>query len=678
MAQFGWEGWGEAWEEENFDPDEGPNELDKDFMTETDYGDQLAKMLVDLKTKGVISATQCCTLAYYASKGGCKGKPRALSKNPNAFSGGFSRHFDRFTGAGAWDLDTYDLPLGKKDQYEGRRHWVALPFLPPHEAMRDELRRSDYIAENLRQALSTRSLPQKYYNHPIVQQAGDDELVHPIVLYLDGVEYSRPDTILAMTAYFLFSGDRHLIFSIRKSEMCNCGCRGQCSLDPLFRAVGWSFKAMCAGIFPSCRHDGSAWVTPNDTARASYQGLSLGFKAVCLYVKTDWAELVHTLGFPSWQDSFNPCAFCFSPWEEMGSFRGFSALRMPHAPKTAAHYAAACTNAEVWVDLSSADIAKIRANLYYEKRSGHRFRGRVLSVDMDEHGLKKGDRLEPTHDFPDVGRFVPEQAPRRAKFWRSTEQTSTRWRNPIFDEGTGVDLNCLCFDWLHTLSLGVFQVVCGHVVQELLAKNPFGFAGAIGENLLKLGIARVSKELKDFIKSELVAKGHGHTRVPVVKNSSFGTPAEPELKFLGAQTNTFLRFCHQVLLPRFGASLGERLVHFNAAIKSCVEVLDLIRDHDYVMPPEQNQQFCNAVRVHLRSIHALGIGIKPKHHGMMEMARAIRTDGSPAITGCWDDESENKGVKQIARRAHEAVFHQRMLSTWAFVSRRGSKRRSLD
>ena len=53
-------------------------------------------------------------------------------------------------------------------------------------------------------------------------------------------------------------------------------------------------------------------------------------------------------------------------------------------------------------------------------------------------------------------------------------------------------------------------------------------------------------------------------------------------------------------------------------------------------------------------------------------------DGSPAWSECWLDESENKMLKSIAASAFAgAVFHPRVLATWAFhEGRKGEKRKA--
>ena len=71
--------------------------------------------------------------------------------------------------------------------------------------------------------------------------------------------------------------------------MCHCGCRGWCTLYPVFAALAWSFAALLEGRHPLKRHDGSEWQA-SDVGRASCAGEKCR-RAVCLFIKGDWAEL---------------------------------------------------------------------------------------------------------------------------------------------------------------------------------------------------------------------------------------------------------------------------------------------------------------------------------------------------------------------------------------------------
>eukprot|EP00959_Pyramimonas_sp_CCMP1952_P272388 5694953-Pyramimonas_sp.AAC.1 len=98
---------------------------------------------------------------------------------------------------------------------------------------------------------------------------------------------------------------RHLIAVLRKSDECQCGCRGWCSIYPLLKGIAWQLGAMAAGKRPDRMHNDMAW--PDGQAPPEPE---LGFTACVLYIKGDWCEHARTLGLASWAQGHNPCQYC--------------------------------------------------------------------------------------------------------------------------------------------------------------------------------------------------------------------------------------------------------------------------------------------------------------------------------------------------------------------------------
>lgn len=82
--------------------------------------DMLFELLVDLKLRSKLTATDSCVLAYWAVTAGAGGSALLkLAKKPGDSSGKYSRHFDRYTGSNLNDPNFafVDMPvfLGPKD-----------------------------------------------------------------------------------------------------------------------------------------------------------------------------------------------------------------------------------------------------------------------------------------------------------------------------------------------------------------------------------------------------------------------------------------------------------------------------------------------------------------------------------------------------------------------------------
>ena len=673
-----WEHWEPSWAHAapaGWD-DEADVEFDYNSVTKEQAGEEFVNFLVELKVKGSLSAKQACCLAWWAGKAGCHGEAINMGRRPDLQSGQYSRHFDKWAECSPRALNAYKVPLGRRVRHDATRVWQPLPMVPPHEALGEELSKSGEADAALRAAIRNGTLPNRYLSHPGVRdhldpEAPKQDLVHPFCLYLDGVKYSRHDTVLGVVAYFLLTQQRHLIWCIRKSEVCNCGCRGTCSLRPMWEAIAWSCKAMLKGRHPTERHDRAPWGA-EDASRAPVAGELLGFKAMCLFLKADWSEFVCSCGFPSWGHNMSPCPFCNATKEQLADVRGFSPLGMPHARKLHEHLARAALACEIIRVLNAEQIRKLRANMIFEKRAGQP-RGRVLTRDLPELGFAKGDRLEGTTSYPDIHDLDPSQAPREVLMWRESEETFVKWRNPIFDDGTGVTLFAMVVDWLHCLSLGVFQYVLGNLWWELLKANAFNLAHT-GATLHENGVAALKSRLWAWYKEE-TRQGRNHTRMEVLTLSMFGSSDAPQLHLHGAETNAALRFSCGALLPQVGKCLGGREAHYKVAIESCLAILELIRAHQQTMKPAIAQEFSEHVVAHLRSLKHLGISAKPKHHALMELATKIVDSGPPALSACWDDETANRILKCISGAAHALIFHERVLMNWRFLASGAAKRK---
>ena len=178
-----------------------------------------------------------------------------------------------------------------------------------------------------------------YLHHPVVQQsiAEDGPPVFPACLYIDGLVYTKKDSVIAFYAFNLITQVRHLVAVLRKSTLCTCGCRGWCSLFPIMQLLAWSFQALAHGLYPAARHDSSDWPA-SEESRAAVAGKSMPARVVLLHLKGDWSEFAHTLGFPTWSSSLNPCFLCSCEKASMHSVSGASTLGLPWSPHPHSYY----------------------------------------------------------------------------------------------------------------------------------------------------------------------------------------------------------------------------------------------------------------------------------------------------------------------------------------------------
>ena len=235
----------------------------------------------------------------------------------------------------------------------------------------------------------------------MVTGAPADTPVYPLALYLGGVKFTREETALCVFTYCLLTGKRHLALTLRETELCQCGCKGWCSLWPLWQFLRWSVEALAAGRHPTSRHDGTPWQA-SDSARAVVGGSTFPWRAALVWVKGDWAALTTDWGFPTWQSNTHPCLLCHTTRACMHQLEGFSPVSMPFPETTQDEYEAACRACEVEVLVpDQATLEELRASLEEDRRPSGAH-GRALLRDMPALGLRKGDRLEPSRLMPDV------------------------------------------------------------------------------------------------------------------------------------------------------------------------------------------------------------------------------------------------------------------------------------
>ena len=379
-AASSWEGWAAAAQ----DPRDASTTASTGDADEFDYsdvsaevaGEELFNYLVCLKLEGLLSAAAVCKLAFWAKHAGCTGPVSSLALRPDSQTGKFSRKFDGVVGTGALGSDAsvlYQLPMGRRLRCEAMRRWGDVDVITPLEALVEEmLEDRDSLEAELRRNIVDKKLPPCYSQHEAVMTAGPEELVHPVSLYVDGVSFSRTDSCLGIWAKFALSEKRHLLVSVKKSEVCSCGCRGWDTMYPIWDMIAWSLEHLLKGRHPRSRHDGEQF-RDTEVDRAALADTELGFKALCLWIKSDIAEYSGTLGLPGHNDTVSPCPWCFLTFDDADSFfdaSGLSPVGSSFPEKTFEAYERACASCETLVTLTEQNRSLIAKALSYDKAKG--------------------------------------------------------------------------------------------------------------------------------------------------------------------------------------------------------------------------------------------------------------------------------------------------------------------
>ena len=125
-------------------------------------------------------------------------------------AGAYSSKFDSYTSGGPETMDFYELPTAHRLKAELGRQWSPLPCLPPHEMLIDEYVNDTSAEDAFQNALREDNLPPAWSRHPAVARARalGERLPRPFCLYVDGVQYSRRETVLGFWVHFCIPGSR--------------------------------------------------------------------------------------------------------------------------------------------------------------------------------------------------------------------------------------------------------------------------------------------------------------------------------------------------------------------------------------------------------------------------------------------------------------------------------------
>ena len=362
-----------AWDVETDTDHDGPDGADVyASMSPGEAAAELVELLTFLKHSGKLPAIYASQIAWFASRAGAVDATLAkMGLPPGRQSGAYSRKFDR-----AIDIDLatehewYEVGVPTYGKYDGTRSITQLKVINPHDVLAAE-----FNTPAARAKLAAATLPSNFEGHPVRAAAGGDH-VFPFSLYLDGVAFANRDSILGVHLWSVATGLRVCIAVILKSQVCRCGCRGWCTMYPLWSWLYWSVLALARGIYPCRRHDLREFCdVPSDGARSIVAGTPLGSKGACTMIKGDWAEYVTSVGFFSWSASepLHACPLCASPKTDFLSMGGFTVDEMPFLCTDYAEYAAACARAEILVTVrNAAELVSITRQLTWgksEKRS---------------------------------------------------------------------------------------------------------------------------------------------------------------------------------------------------------------------------------------------------------------------------------------------------------------------
>lgn len=648
--------------------DEGqpPQQSDSDSeceVAEETPGEKLLGYFIDMYLQKDMVAKQICTAAYHAFNAGVK-ECALIKVNPNAPSGHFQRKLDKklpFLKGQTETMYTFGIPSWDKRALARSTHNFRM--IPHHELLEEEYRSDPLMRMRLDEAIEGGDLPPAYHQHKAVLDFPMEPII-PLSLYLDGVPYASNDSVIGFWITNEVTRSRHCIGVLRKALVCRCGCRGWCTYYPIFAFIEWSMVACYHGRYPEGRHDLQPWAAA-DSVRQQEAGGELSYKACLIWLKADWSELQSTVGFPSWRDGFRPCFDCNATTEELYDEEELNVLEMPWRPNTDDDYYESCERCELVVSMDQAVHARIvrEHSLEYDRRDhGNRGLCVLAPIQVGPIALQVGDRLEPSRNLMDVGKFFELVLfPIILTFWRPSRETVTRHRNPLFNRVIGITPHrCLTIDALHCLFLGVLLVWCREAVWSMFLAHIYGRFSTIGETI-ETAVLALSAELDRWYKMRHGENPNGNiTRISRVTPKMVGDQTDKKCKTKGAETWGFLRFlvwkmrrCEARLDAR-----GKSLLRAGEALEQMIEVFNHGGTN---LGFDQTQRAWDMWKRHCSNTEDIDELHIPKRHLVAHLLAKMHWMGNPTKYACWMDESDNKILKKSCRLCSQVSFESSVL-----------------
>lgn len=608
--------------------------------------------VLGLHYAGKMSAKALCILCYHASRAGAEKPVCDYARPPGLRSDKYQRHLDKVLGIDLSDDSRFvQVRVPTYDRQSGQRQVSPVVMLAPHMALDRANRESQHPATALRAMLDNGEMSQAYRSHPVVI-GNPDELVGAVGLYIDGVDFlSRSkDSVCGVWAFDIATRRRFLCTVIKKTEMCQCGCSGWCTLNAMWSMWAWSLTALAHGVHPSEQCDGSPW--PPGSEGAGLAGKPMVRRMAVVLLKGDWAELSTAFGFHSWSAKRSPCCMCLA---ETSSWYDFEACTLDSSPwpdLTHVDYIDSCQYCEVSVSLRNPDEHRaLRRLLTYDKEAKGGRGGRVMREDNRRLGLRKGDRLEPSRDLLDTGPGfdLANHYPLVVKFWRSGHEAACRHYCPIFSV-PGVTCELLTVDLLHVFYLGVGQRFVLAAVQALVDADIYRVGCRTAQGRVEVGLLRMNVELRAWYRDHT-----SFTEVKTLQSKMLSPKASTPLK--GAATKGMIFFVRD-MLRRYAVN-----EHLSAAAEYLVQWVELI-DASSRQPDRAAREACwHLWMSHVEAAAESGLmRLYPKHHQMIHLIGRMAIFGNPREYMNFLDESLNKGLARVAHQASfSSVWHRRVL-----------------
>ena len=430
----------------------------------SDDGQGLREHMIKEWKYGRMTSEAVCTLSWHISRAGGSGVAD-LALNPKLTKQ--AEHLRKALEVKSKD-SFYLARIPLWDKADEDRKYFDFPMYLPHDAFGKNFNRSP---ESFDPALNDESfLPRSYFTHELYLSKKGKAC--PIGYFSDAVPHTNRDSFFSFYWSSIFSGERFLICSLRKQDLCQCGCRGFCTLSAVMRTIAWSFNQLAAGTYPEIRDDGLPFAAGSMGEWLAGSLIADGKCGALVELRADLLEIIGALGFAqSWSVKTSPCFLCEVAYEDLYDFPA----NMQHHDwplRDAEVYDRKAKAAVIEVEVPSDDLLKkLDSMLKFDHRKRDSWGpGKVLFEPMEELGLPAGARLMESDEVRDIHQLKSLTTPITLRFFDSQGDHGLTFISPLFDI-VGFNIESIALDVMHVMDLGVSQYLVGSVFRQLIESN---------------------------------------------------------------------------------------------------------------------------------------------------------------------------------------------------------------
>ena len=595
-------------------------------------------LLEKYKYKGM-TADDVCTAAYLSSGAGAVGVAD-LGVDPLAKGGNAARKITRALG---WNPDRlYWSKIPMWDKKSHKRVFLDFPMHPVHESFSSHCQRApdDFRFEALPEG---QNLADVYYGHPVTLAHGDKSF--PIGFFSDALPHTKKDSVYCYYWSNIVTGKRHIICVLRKKDLCQCSCRGQCTFGAVQRLLVWTFNAVANGTWPEHRHNGEEF---SDWRAREKGDLAEGLRGALCQVRADLLEFVTSLGFKNWANVSRPCFVCDVTKDKMFDFPD-SHDDCTWATVDGATYDRAVQASVKRIRVNEAQLKALVENLKFDHRRNG-YAGLVLLDDLPIVGLKAGHRLVEEGPVFDLHALGSLKAPCLLTFFNCEGNVGLNFVCNLFSI-LGFSMEILALDVMHIMDLGVLQWLLGLIIRALINAN---FAKSLEP--AKSGrdvdnVIQMRKEMDTFYAAAGPKERKKQSRLYNLTRAMLGTEKKPRLLAKAAETRHLLKFGQQ-LVHEHMALLGDVGVSLAVATDNLVGFYNVMQREPMKMSPLGVQLLQAHMSEFLKAWKAAGGHMYYKHHMAWHMAQQCDRTGNPRFSHTYPDETENRYMGTVAKSCH--------------------------